>query len=121
MTDATSPPTAARSVVAIPATFSPRSAARWRSTRTCISGFDFSRLVSTSATPGIAFIARIRSCEIRSSSSTSGPRTLIWIGFWPKGPASKKPKVRPGIVSTARRASPSTSLKVLPSALRSFT
>ena len=36
-------------------------------------------------------MAAVSSREMRSSSSTSGPRTLIWIGFWPNGPASKNP------------------------------
>ena len=44
-----------------------------------------------SATPFIFPISRISSREMRSSSSISAPRTLIWIGFWPKGPASKRP------------------------------
>ena len=82
---------AARSVVPTTPAGTPRSLARSRSTRTRSSGFAFSRLVSMSATPFIFDIACISSREMRSSSSTSVPRTLIWIGFWPKGPASNRP------------------------------
>src|SRR4029453_6052320 len=44
-----------------------------------------------SATPFIFAISCISSREIRSSSSISAPRTLIWIGFCPKAPPPQSP------------------------------
>ena len=88
---ATSPVIAARRVIATGATLRPRSPARSRSNSTRSSGLLFSSEVSTSTRPGILPIACTSSREIRSSSSTSGPRTLYCSGFWPKGPASVKP------------------------------
>jgi hypothetical protein len=74
-----------------------------------------------SARPGIACMACTSWREMRSISEVSVPRTLIWIGFWPKGPASKKPKVMPGTCCAAARASRSTWLKLLATPSRSFT
>ena len=67
-----------------------------------------------SATPCIFPIACISSREMRSSSSTSLPRTLIWIGFWPNGPRLEQAVGHPGTSWITRRASLSTWLKVLP-------
>jgi hypothetical protein len=108
-------------VVAIVDTGIPRSLARWRFTSTRSSGFDFSRLFSMSAVPGILRIASTRPREILSSSSISGPRTLIWIGFWPNAPASVSPNERPGTCSTFWRACRSTALNVPPRCAFSFT
>ena len=74
-----------------------------------------------SAVPGMSRIAATSDREIRSSASISGPRTLIWIGFCPKAPASVRPNVRPGTCSIWWRASRSTSLNVPPECGFSFT
>ena len=117
----TSPATAALSVVAIGPAVRPRSPARSRLTRTASSGLDFSRLDSMSATPGTRRSPACSSRESRSSSPMSWPRTLIWIGFWPKGPTTVRPKVTPGTPSMAWRARRRASEKVWPLVERSLT
>ena len=91
-TEATSPATAARSVVPIDARAARRGRWRARGRRAPAARASpsrgWSRCRPRPASSPSAASARARCGRARPPPA---PRTLIWIGFWPKGPASKRP------------------------------